>query len=268
MPGIGEKLRSERRRQGRTLADAAAETRVRESYLAALEEDDFDVLGGDVYARGFIRLYSKYLGLDTEILVAEFRRNHERPEEVTAIPGATIDEVRRPLSPGPSQLLAQPVVGALAVVGLLVVLFLVVRGGGEENTEIADPDAPGPAAAQTRPAVTEAGPSAPAVPAETPVAADEVAGEVMRELDIVVTAVEPLVLDVVRAQIPVSNAPLEPGESRTLTDAQQVSFTVSDASAAEITVNGGALVSPPEFAGRAVRITCTVGEAACNAEPL
>lgn len=269
MPGIGEKLRSERRRQDRTLADVAAETRVRESYLAAIEEDDFEVLGGDVYARGFIRLYGKYLGLDADMLVAEFRRNHERPQEVTAIPGAMVEQHLFPSRPG-GDLFKQPVVAAVAVAVLLAVLFLAFGGSDDEPAEVVDPNAPGPEAAQTQPIATVAAGGSAAGVADDAAEVDEAApvvGEVMNDLSIVVAATGSVVLDVVQADVPVSNAPLESGDSRTLTSAQQIVFTLSDASAATITVNGGELPSPAEFAGRSVQITCTVGQTACKAEP-
>ncbi len=71
--GIGETLRAARRQQRRTLSDAAAETRVRETYLAALEEEEFSALGGDVYVKGFLRSYFRYLDVpDAERLVAAF----------------------------------------------------------------------------------------------------------------------------------------------------------------------------------------------------
>lgn len=271
MSGIGDTLRTERRRQGRTLADAAAETRVRESYLAAIEEDDFDVLGGDVYARGFIRLYGKYLGLDADQLVEVFKREHERPEEITAIPGAMIDEVL----PGgrPGLVLSQPVLAAAGIVVLLVVLFLVFRGG-EDPEDVVDPNAPGPSPAAAAAdgvdaaALAPPAPAVPSLPAQPP--PGQVAdGEVLTEVVVVVTALQPVQLTVDRGQPPVSGATLDAGEVRTLTDpaGQQVVFTVSDFSAAEITVNGGPLENPA-FAGQAVQITCTVGETGCNALPL
>jgi hypothetical protein len=56
--GIGDVLRDARRRQGASLSDAADVTKVRESYLAALEQEEFDGLGGDVYVKGFIASYA------------------------------------------------------------------------------------------------------------------------------------------------------------------------------------------------------------------
>ncbi|MGI9015690.1 MAG: helix-turn-helix domain-containing protein [Euzebya sp.] len=275
MPGIGDTLRSERRRQGRTLADAAAETRVRESYLAALESDDFDVLGGDVYARGFIRLYAKYLSLDVEALVEEFRRSHERPEEITAIPGATIDEVMS-MPGGARQVLTQPVLAAMAVVGVLVVLFLLFRAGSEERSAEVDPNAPGPSpaavAAPLDPPATTADSSAAVNPAPSTAVVPPVApsgtGEILSDINVVVTAVEAIQLTVLQGQPPVSGATLQPGDARTLVDdGQQVVFTVSNFSGASITVNGGSLISS-DFVGQAVQITCTIGQVDCDARAL
>lgn len=76
--GIGETLRVTRRQQRLSLAEAAAEIRVREPYLAALEEEKFAKLGGDVYVRAFLRGYSEFLGLDPDQIVDAYRREHER----------------------------------------------------------------------------------------------------------------------------------------------------------------------------------------------
>ena len=40
--------------------------------LVALEVDDFDCFGGDVYVRGHLKVVANRLGLDPESLVAEF----------------------------------------------------------------------------------------------------------------------------------------------------------------------------------------------------
>lgn len=87
--GIGDTLRATRRQQRLSLAEAAAEIRVREPYLAALEEEKFTKLGGDVYVRAFLRGYSEFLGLDPDQVVEAYRREHERgggrpPQELPA----------------------------------------------------------------------------------------------------------------------------------------------------------------------------------------
>jgi hypothetical protein len=69
---IGYSLRSARERQGIGLPEAELATKIRAKYIRALEEEDFEALPADTYARGFLRTYADYLGLDGEIYVDEY----------------------------------------------------------------------------------------------------------------------------------------------------------------------------------------------------
>jgi len=68
--GIGERLIQARDERGLSLEDAERDTRISRRYLQALEDETFDVIPAPVYARGFLRSYSQYLGLDTAQLLA------------------------------------------------------------------------------------------------------------------------------------------------------------------------------------------------------
>jgi cytoskeleton protein RodZ len=116
--GIGTELRGARRRLGCTLADAAAETRVRESYLAALEQEDFSGLGGDVYVKGFIASYARFLELDPEPLLVRYREAVDSGAEMRVPSRGRLGDM-----PG-----AEPVgqVPGGAIVVLVVVLVVVV----------------------------------------------------------------------------------------------------------------------------------------------
>jgi cytoskeletal protein RodZ len=76
---IGEALRSAREAQGKSLDDAAVATRIRSRYLEALEQEQFGELGGSVYAKGFLRSYAGYLGVDPAPLLEAYRAQ-ETPE--------------------------------------------------------------------------------------------------------------------------------------------------------------------------------------------
>ena len=97
-------------------------TRARESYLAAIEEEDFGDLGGDVYVRGFITSYAKFLGLDPDPLVAAFdggSRDAEPRRRLPRTADVTAERARWPSS-------ARVVVLALLI--LVLVVTLVVAG--------------------------------------------------------------------------------------------------------------------------------------------
>jgi hypothetical protein len=70
--GIGTTLREARERRGLTLANVERETCIRAANLAAIEEERFDDLPGDVYAAGFVRSYANLLELDGERYAGRF----------------------------------------------------------------------------------------------------------------------------------------------------------------------------------------------------
>jgi cytoskeletal protein RodZ len=94
MSQLGERLRVARESQGIGLAQAAVETRILQRYLVALEDGDFQHLPGDVYARGFIRNYSSYLGLSAEELIELYRRERGMSEPIRVVPATSAPRIR------------------------------------------------------------------------------------------------------------------------------------------------------------------------------
>jgi hypothetical protein len=80
---IGSSLREARERRGLSFADVERGTRIRPRYLRALEEETFDQLPGRVYAKGFLRGYADFLGLDGQRFVDELS-SRLAPEDVDA----------------------------------------------------------------------------------------------------------------------------------------------------------------------------------------
>jgi helix-turn-helix protein/uncharacterized protein DUF4115 len=77
--GIGPALRKARQTRGKSIEEAARDTRIRPEYLQALEREAFQTLRGDVYVRGFLRSYSSYLGLNADKVVSVYVRSTGRP---------------------------------------------------------------------------------------------------------------------------------------------------------------------------------------------
>lgn len=59
-----------------TLREAERETRISRHYLVALEREEFDDLPALTYARGIVRRYAEYLGLDPVAVLAKFEDIH------------------------------------------------------------------------------------------------------------------------------------------------------------------------------------------------
>ena len=72
MFAIGTSLKDARKRKGLDLAAAAEATKIRARHLQALEDEQFDVLPGQTYVRGFLKTYADFLGLDGQLYVDEY----------------------------------------------------------------------------------------------------------------------------------------------------------------------------------------------------
>lgn len=72
MGSFGDRLRREREMRGVSLDDIAEATKIGTRLLRALEDEHFEVLPGGIFNKGFVRAYSKYLGLNQEEMVADY----------------------------------------------------------------------------------------------------------------------------------------------------------------------------------------------------
>lgn len=71
--GLGRALKRARVAQGYEISEVARTLRIRPEYLESLEEGDHARLPGRVYAIGFVRTYSNFLGLDSAVAIERFK---------------------------------------------------------------------------------------------------------------------------------------------------------------------------------------------------
>lgn len=102
-PELGRSLQQARQERNLTLEQVSQETRIRLSYLQALEAGEFERLPSIVQARGFLRAYAGYLGIDPQPLLNELdgiraisqeTRKPPPKEEVEKAPTYSASEVR------------------------------------------------------------------------------------------------------------------------------------------------------------------------------
>ncbi len=136
-PTIGQKLRQAREERGAELSDVEVATKIRVKFLVAMEEDRWGDLPAPAYARGFLDIYARHLGLDHQALLDEYSRTVEG-ESHEAIPGTAIKpgtlRQNRPARRLP-HIPFGPVAKVAAGLLVLVVIGLVVVGlvGGSDN---------------------------------------------------------------------------------------------------------------------------------------
>jgi transcriptional regulator with XRE-family HTH domain len=87
---LGQTLKNAREKRKMTASQAAAATRIKIQHIQAMERDDFSKMAAPMYAKGFIKIYAEYLGLDPAPFIREYVEVHmpkERPRlEVEAPP--------------------------------------------------------------------------------------------------------------------------------------------------------------------------------------
>src|ERR1019366_8301347 len=86
MGAFGERLRREREMRDISLDEIAAVTKIGTRLLRALEDEQFDLLPGGIFNKGYVRAYAKYVGIDEEKAVADYlQAAHEAAPDVHGI---------------------------------------------------------------------------------------------------------------------------------------------------------------------------------------
>jgi len=125
---LGNTLSRARRARAITLEDVERDTHVSRRYLEALENEDFSIFPAPVYARGFLRTYSRYLGLNPEELIRIFP-NGDLTVDITPLPTVT--------RPAAELINVNWLVAGLVAIFLLGAGLLLLRGG--ENPALTSP---------------------------------------------------------------------------------------------------------------------------------
>jgi cytoskeleton protein RodZ len=140
MADIGTTLREARMRARIDITEVESATKIRARYLRAIENEEWDALPGSVYVKSFLRTYGDYLGLDSRLLVEEYKRRYERPSDHEPRSVGAIHRERERAARGP--LLPPWALIGLVLVAIVVVLFIVgelVGNKSPSNTQATKP---------------------------------------------------------------------------------------------------------------------------------
>ncbi len=124
---LGSRLRAAREARKLTLEQVSAEIRIRPKYLRALEDEDFASLPDLVTAKGFLRNYAAFLGLDVNEMVGMFK-SLTTPEEESEIHMGTDEEI---FGKGPVDVRLRDSFrrGSKTLTGLILLLAVLAVGG-------------------------------------------------------------------------------------------------------------------------------------------
>lgn len=69
---LGEKLRQAREERGFSLSEVAEQTRISSLYLESIENDDYRILPGGIFNKGFVKSYAKLVGISEQEALSDY----------------------------------------------------------------------------------------------------------------------------------------------------------------------------------------------------
>ena len=250
---LGETLRQARLDKSVSLADAARDTRIRRSYLEALEAEDAASLPPAVYTRGFLRTYAEYLGLNAQAMVDLYQppaRREPSPQLRPAVPRVAI----------PRQIPLRPVMYGISGIAFVAAIgfawnwyqdvqHTLNQGDSSLRARVGTPTPGGARLPTAFPIVASPSPTPVPTPEPTPSSTPTIDG-ILVEFR---TTSRVYVEAAVDGQQVVAET-LAPGTQRTLPLAQNsVIMRTSNGSAVDVTVNG--VHQDPQAATEPVELT-------------
>src|SRR5882724_1176614 len=80
MASFGEELRRERELRDISVREISEATNIPTRFLEALEQNNFSILPGGAYNRGFIRSYARHIGINIEEMLNAYTQEIGRQE--------------------------------------------------------------------------------------------------------------------------------------------------------------------------------------------
>ena len=69
---LGEKLRQAREERGMTISEVAEQTRISASYIESIENDDYRILPGGIFNKGFVKSFARTVGVDEQEALQDY----------------------------------------------------------------------------------------------------------------------------------------------------------------------------------------------------
>lgn len=226
---LGQYLKRERERRGISLREVAKNTRIREPFLQALEEDRYDLLPSPTIVKGFLTAYGKYVGLDLKPLLLRYQDLLKaKPSEASDILSAQRGKEKR---------IRYGYAGAILVAALLLVALIIVYSNllkppgkpieppsekPKESTPLRPEEPRLPPASH---AVSPPAPSVPSIPVPSPIRLEA-------------KAVERTWLRMRLDDQPEKEMMLQPGETFAYQATSRIELLVGNAGGMELVLNG------------------------------
>ena len=165
MPTLGEELRRVREEKGMNLREVSDATHIGSRFLQAIESDNYSILPGGIFNRGFVRSYARYVGMDEEQAMVLYNQQLEsQGGEAPRSPASSLDGIDEGTS-SPWGSIALIVITLLLLSAGIFTAWKWFKGG--EALLVGNTPSPSASASASPAASSEASPSASAVASPT-----------------------------------------------------------------------------------------------------
>ena len=86
---LGDLLRETREQKNLSLEDVEQGTNIRKLYIKAIEDGNYEKLPGEVFLKGFIKTYGKFLGLNSQELIEQYKNEKNAPASTEEVASTT-----------------------------------------------------------------------------------------------------------------------------------------------------------------------------------
>lgn len=126
---LGEKLRQAREERGISISEVAEQTRISPHYLKSIENNDFKILPGGIFNKGFIKSFARYVGVDEGEAVQDYilalgEPENGAPDEPKPYHPQVLTDDRTASSMAPTILFAVLILALMTAGILFVVRYL------------------------------------------------------------------------------------------------------------------------------------------------
>ncbi|MFT3745543.1 MAG: helix-turn-helix domain-containing protein [Pyrinomonadaceae bacterium] len=231
---LGEKLREAREERGFTIGDVAEQTRISSLYLESIENDDYRILPGGIFNKGFVKSYAKFVGIneaealqDYSALISKTSTTEDEDSVKVYRPEVLTDD-RSGSSMIPTVILAVVILGVMTAGILFLVNYL-------------RKPADAPVANVTQPANSNTAPTPESTPAAT-------GAPDMASLKVEFKALTAAVALMATTDGKTAANTLAPGSAATFEpkESLKLSYSKSLANVVQLTINGKAITLPAQ----------------------
>lgn len=127
MEPLGEYLKNIRKSINASLETVAAKTKININYLNAIEEGRFNDLPGEVFIKGFLRSYAKFLGIDEADVINRYNQLRKEIKETVPLEAKIEEAVQRKETVNLGSKKITPIIGSAVVVFLIILAILFLR---------------------------------------------------------------------------------------------------------------------------------------------